>query len=177
MVSDLHFRIQWWRCGCINRLSALWQSFLLQPWPWPCLVLLPGKQLGKWQAAGQIVKNSIPELVTLAPTAAFPPCVFSESSAFFLAGCFPKWPVLSSFLHGTLGMCSQNARFPPAPGSTTKEQLSGFATPTPSRGLGGPAFGTHLICAFEALLARPCILAQRSCRSCSYRCSSWGRLL
>ena len=165
---------QWWRC--INRLSALWQlpaSALALTVPGTPTWKTAGKMAGSWANCQELHSRTL----TLAPTATFPPCVFSESSGFFLAGCFPKWPARSSFLHGTLGMCSQNARFPPAPGSTTKEQLSGLATPTPRRGLGGLAFGIYLICASGAQLARLWILAQWSCRSCSYRCSSWGILL
>lgn len=68
-----------------------------------------------------------PRTLTLAPTATFRSCVFSESAGFFLACCFPKWPALASCLHCTLGKCSQNAHFPPAPGSTAKEQLSSLS--------------------------------------------------
>lgn len=77
--------------------------------------------MGKPQGAGQIVKNSIPELELQLPLQRFALACFL-SAGFFLACRFPSGQ--PSPPRCTLGRCSQNARFPPAPGSTTKEQLS-----------------------------------------------------
>lgn len=90
--------------------------------PWLCPVLAPGAGVGKHQGARQIVKNSIPRTWTPAPTSAFCSCMFSESEGFSWPAASPSGRPLP--LHCSLGMCSQSAHFPPAPGSTAKEQLS-----------------------------------------------------
>lgn len=144
MVNELSFRIQWWRCGCIDRRSALWQlpaSALALTMPGPPTWKTAGKMAGSWANCQELHSRTL----TLAPTARFPLACFSESSGFSWPAASPSDQPCSSFLPAcrTLGMCSQIS-FPPAPG-LQKEQLSGFATPTPRRGLGGLAFGIYLI--------------------------------
>lgn len=82
------------------------------------------KRDGKTSRSWAHCQELHPRTLSLAPASTFCSWMFSESAGFFLACRFPKWPALASSLCGTLGMCSQNARFPPAPGSTGKEQLS-----------------------------------------------------
>lgn len=123
--------------------------------PWLCLVLVPGEGMGKRQGARQIVKNSIPRTLTPAPTSAFCSCVFSESEGF-------SWPAASpsgrpSPLHCSLGMCSQSAHFPPAPGSTTKEQLSLLSHSYSKERLGCTSFCHILNLCISGTAAQLCI--------------------
>lgn len=78
-----------------------------------------------------------------------------------------SWPAASpsgqpSPLHSSLGMCSQSAHFPPAPGNTPlgaprRSSCPCIPTPTPRRGLGAQASVTYLISASQTQLVQLCI--------------------